>query len=282
MASKVVYFPTDGWAQYFTGENYDKGFALVSADLYEFPLFVKKGFPLVLGQTGRRMADLPGELTVVIFPTEGDGKGESELYEDDGISKAYQEGKCARTPFSYGREGCTHIITIGETKGDFEGKYSARPVKVVLRNVASFTEVKFQGQEVQAEFDPEKRTLTVALADTLPGDLVIEASTTDPKEIAAAETKRRQDLLDENDKEGKLLVAGCGLGKIYESAYGYKGRDVYRFFPGGLVGEAVITEKGSDDTVTLNFKQGSAEPIVLPPSRDGNKTLRFSDLELKY
>ena len=255
---------------------------MVSADLYEFPLFVKKGYPLVLGQTGKRMADLPNELTVMIFPTEGDGTGESELYEDDGISKAYQEGKCARTPFSYQREGCTHFITIGETKGDFEGKYSARPVKVVLRNVASYTAVKFQDQDVQAEFDPEKRTLTVALADTLPGDLVIEASTVEPKEIAAAETKRRQALLDEGDKEGKLLVAGCGLGKTSESAYGYRGRDVYRFFPGGVVEEAVVTEEGSEDIVTLNFKSGSTEPIVLPPSRGGEKTLRFSELELKY
>ena len=218
----------------------------------------------------------------MIFPTEDDGTGESELYEDDGISKAYQEGKCARTPFSYQREGCTHFITIGETKGDFEGKYSARPIKVVLRNVASYTAVKFQDQDVQAEFDPEKRTLTVALADTLPGDLVIEASTVEPKDIAAAETKRRQDLLDEGDKEGKLLVAGCGLGKTSESAYGYRGRDVYRFFPGGVVEEATITEEGSEDTITLNFKNGSTEPIVLPPSRGGEKTLRFSELELKY
>ncbi|MBO7435257.1 DUF5110 domain-containing protein [bacterium] len=283
VSTKVVYFPSDGWAQYFTGESYDKGFSLVSADLYEFPLFVKKGYPLVLGQTGKRMADLPKELTVMIFPTEDDGTGESELYEDDGLSKAYQEGKCARTPFSYQREGCTHFITIGETKGDFEGKYSARPVKVVLRNVASYTAVKFQDQDVQAEFDPEKRTLTVALADTLPGDLVIEASTAEPKDIAAAETKRRQALLDEDDKEGKLLVAGCGLGKTSESAYGYRGRDVYRFFPGGVVEEAVVTKEGSDDTVTLNFKAGSANPVVLPPPDKGKEMkVRFSDLELKY
>ena len=142
--------------------------------------------------------------------------------------------------------------------------------------------MKFQDQDVQAEFDPEKRTLTVALADTLPGDLVIEASTVEPKDIAAAETKRRQNLLDEGDKEGKLLVAGCGLGKTSESAYGYRGRDVYRFFPGGVVEEATITEEGSEDTITLNFKNGSTEPIVLPPSRGGEKTLRFSELELKY
>ena len=250
--------------------------------VYEFPLFVKKGYPLVLGQTGKRMADLPNELTVMIFPTEGDGTGESELYEDDGISKAYQEGKCARTPFSYQREGCTHFITIGETKGDFEGKYSARPIKVVLRNVASYTAVTFQDQDVQAEFDPEKRTLTVALADTLPGDLVIEASTAEPKEIAAAETKRRQALLDEGDKEGKLLVAGCGLGKTSESAYGYRGRDVYRFFPGGLVENVTITEEGSGNVVRVNFEKNSKEPVVLLPSGGKEKRVSFLGLEEKY
>ena len=149
--------------------------------------------------------------------------------------------------------------------------------------MASYTAVKFQDQDVQAEFDPEKRTLTVALADTLPGDLVIEASTVEPKDIAAAETKRRQDLLDEGDKEGKLLVAGCGLGKTSESAYGYRGRDVYRFFPGGVVEEATITEEGSEDSVTLNFKPGSATPVVLPqPDKGKEKKVRFSDLEIKY
>ena len=282
VSTKVVYFPSDGWAQYFTGEGYDKGYSLVSADLYEFPLFVKKGYPLVLGQTGKRMADLPSALTVMVFPTEGDGKGESELYEDDGTSLAYKEGKSARTPFSYERKGNVHKVTFGETKGDFEGRIAQRPAFVVLRNIASYKEAKFMGQSVQADFDAEKRTLTIPLADTLPGTLEVEAETVAPEAIAAAEIARRSALLPAEDKLGKLLVAGCGLGVTDESAYGYDCNYVYRFFPGGLVENVTITEEGSGNVVRVNFEKNSKEPVVLLPSGGKEKRVSFLGLEEKY
>ena len=92
LASQVVYFPSDGWADYFTGESYDKGYALVSRGIMEMPLFVKKGTPLPLGRMGKRMADLPETIDLMIFPTDGDGEGSFALYEDDGITPNYKKG----------------------------------------------------------------------------------------------------------------------------------------------------------------------------------------------
>ena len=138
------------------------------------------------------------------------------------------------------------------------------------------------GQSIQADFDAEKHTLTIPLADTLPGTLEVEAETVAPEAIAAEEIARRSALLPAEDKLGKLLVAGCGLGVTDESAYGYDNRYVYRFFPGGLVEEATVTEEGSGNVVRVNFGKNSKEPVVLLPSGGKEKRVSFLGLEEKY
>lgn len=147
-----IYLPDDNqiWIDYFTGEQYLGGRVLNSfeAPLHKLPLFVKNGAIIPMYPRGRFDGDqLPDEnhpLTLDLYPC---GESYFELYEDDGHTKAYQQGAYALTSIKVcapKSEQDKLKIDIGETKGTYEGikekrKYEwmvhskVHPGKVVYR-----------------------------------------------------------------------------------------------------------------------------------------------------
>jgi alpha-glucosidase len=112
-----VYLPEGSWYDFWTQTRYDgPGGVSVDAPLDRLPLLVRAGAILPLGppvQFGdERQLD---EVTLLMYPG---GRSRSVLYEDDGHTNAYRQGRYALTPFdcAAGRESIT--VHIGEPAGD--------------------------------------------------------------------------------------------------------------------------------------------------------------------
>ncbi|KRW92167.1 alpha-glucosidase [Alicyclobacillus tengchongensis] len=88
---RAVYLPAGTWVNYWTGEHLDGGrHVLVDAPLATLPLFVRAGsiIPVDLGESNR-----PGQLALEIYEGKAGEVGVGRLYEDDGLTFAYREGR---------------------------------------------------------------------------------------------------------------------------------------------------------------------------------------------
>jgi alpha-D-xyloside xylohydrolase len=64
-------------------------------------------------------------LTIAVY-TGANGVG--SIYEDDGISRQYLQGKYARIPLAYDQR--THSLTIGARQGSYPGMAATRTIRI--------------------------------------------------------------------------------------------------------------------------------------------------------
>ena len=112
-----VYLPPGSWFDFWTSERHQgPGGVTVGAPLDRLPLLVRGGAILPLGpvvqHTGERPLD---ELTLQIYP---EGVSRFELYEDDGRSNGYRQGRYALTPIECVAEPGRVTVRIGAPTGD--------------------------------------------------------------------------------------------------------------------------------------------------------------------
>jgi alpha-glucosidase (family GH31 glycosyl hydrolase) len=112
-----VYLPEGRWYDFWTHERYDgpKG-VTVPAPLDRLPLFVRAGAmipmgPMVQYLDGQELT----ELTLLIYP---EGHSSFTLYEDDGETNAYWQGRYALTEFTCAAEAGAIIVRAGAPQGD--------------------------------------------------------------------------------------------------------------------------------------------------------------------
>ena len=116
-----VYLPAGVWYDFWSGARHEgPGGITVDAPLERLPLLARAGAILPLGplvqHTGERPLD---EITLRIFPPAQTGASSHfELYEDDGRSLGYRQGRYALTSYecATGPDGVT--VRIGEPAGD--------------------------------------------------------------------------------------------------------------------------------------------------------------------
>ena len=112
-----VYLPAGRWHDFWTGACYEGPAGItLPAPLDRLPLLVRAGAILPMGpvvqHTGERPLD---EVTLLIYP---EGVSRFELYEDDGRSNGYRQGRSALTPLECA-VGPGHVtVRIGEPVGD--------------------------------------------------------------------------------------------------------------------------------------------------------------------
>ena len=112
-----VYLPAGTWYDFWTGAHHDgPGGITVAAPLERLPLFVRGGAILPMGpvmqHTGERPLD---ELTLRVHP---EGTSRFELYEDDGRTQRYREGRYALTEFECSVAPGEVTLRIGAPTGD--------------------------------------------------------------------------------------------------------------------------------------------------------------------
>ena len=267
---QTVWFPPGTWYNHFTGEPYTGGDeALVSADINEFPLYVKGGVPIPMQPYQARMATAPlTQLRVRCYPGEDGQTGRFTLYEDDGQTTAYQRGASATTPLAYVRHGNAVTVTVGPTVGHFTGQAARRGLVIELPDTGQATKATLNGRPVAAAYDalnmvtrvvcpaqaisqsatvvvqtrPADLTLlhTRAVARHMAGVLGHSTSGTTVKSMLTAALG--DTTLDDAGREALLAAAGIGVAHRNQGAYLYHGaiKDTL-YAPPGLLDAAPQT-----------------------------------------
>ena len=124
------------WIDYFTGEQYTGGKVInnFSAPLWKLPLFVKNGAILPKTPENNSQLEVTGDEDR-IFEVYPSGNTEFEMYDDDGETKEYKEGKGSTTLITSKapKTGTgTATISVNPTKGSFTGMKKARGTQFVV------------------------------------------------------------------------------------------------------------------------------------------------------
>jgi alpha-glucosidase (family GH31 glycosyl hydrolase) len=135
----------------------------VEAPLEKMPLFVRGGAALPLGPEMNWVGEKPSSpLTFEIFPDER-GRADGSLYEDDGSSRAYQEGVFRRTPVQVSKSADGLEIQVGAPQGTY--RVAARELVFELPAQRS-AQVVVDGQPLAASAWSQARgRLTVRVPD---------------------------------------------------------------------------------------------------------------------
>ena len=127
--SRSVYLPAGGWYDFYNGTYYPGGGRITAEAPFErMPLFVKAGSIIPFGPsieyTDQKPAD---EILLVIF---AGADASFTLYEDDGVSYAYEKGRYSTIDFAWDDEA--RQLLIGARKGSYPGFLKSRTFRVCV------------------------------------------------------------------------------------------------------------------------------------------------------
>lgn len=151
-----VWLPGDANGfHFFTGKEYRGGqHVTVESPLDEFPLFVRGGYPLPMQPYTERMCSTPlTELVVRCYPGDEGCDNSYVLYEDDGLTTGYQQGRSASTQMGYRREGGQVVVTVSPARGSYEGQPQKRAYRFELPGVPAGAKVRVNGKSAKAVYD---------------------------------------------------------------------------------------------------------------------------------
>jgi alpha-D-xyloside xylohydrolase len=129
--SRNVYLPSTpgGWYDFWSGAA-QKGSQTVDAPapFDAIPVHVRAGAIVPTGPEKQYTTEKPSDpLTLYVY---AGADGAFTLYEDDGVSYAYERGQSARIPLSW--HDATRTLTIGARTGSFPGMLKDRTFQIVL------------------------------------------------------------------------------------------------------------------------------------------------------
>jgi alpha-glucosidase (family GH31 glycosyl hydrolase) len=179
LSRQRVWLPEGTWFHFFTGERVTGGgWRVVYGDLNDTPVYAKAGAIVPLAphegcnpESGWGGIANPDALTLHIFPG---ASNRFEMYEDDGETNAYQQGKYALTAFTqtWGENILTFNISAVEGEAAFVP--AQRQYTLLIRGVVEPAQVVMQINQAhcpaQTAYDPATQTLTVTAALLTPQD----------------------------------------------------------------------------------------------------------------
>ncbi len=180
-ARQELYLPQDEyWFDYFTGDIYAGGQNLIhECPIERMPLFVRAGSILPLAPKMDYTEQKPLDpLTLDIYS--GASGAKFEMYEDDGRSLDYRDGKFGWTLFTFGPTETKddYLLRIAPLKGTFQGKLEARRYVVRVHGLLKPAGVAVNGRPLDPldadlggegwTWDRRQRVTTVTLTRPLP------------------------------------------------------------------------------------------------------------------
>ena len=118
-----------GWYDFWTGAHLAGGQRLLAEAPYEsLPVHVKAGSILPMGPELQHTGEKPADPLTLWVYTGADAS--FELYEDDGVSYAYERGEHATIPLGWDEKAAR--LTIGARSGRFPGMLEKRELRVVF------------------------------------------------------------------------------------------------------------------------------------------------------
>lgn len=133
-STRIVQLPAGTWHDFWSGETHAGGGRVaLSAMPDRVPLFVRGGALLPLAPTRANIPDdhVFDELELHAYAPY---PAEFTLYEDDGLTRAYQRGDYLRTTFSVEGSDAAAIVAVRPAPGSWRPGFGLRTVTIVLHN----------------------------------------------------------------------------------------------------------------------------------------------------
>lgn len=132
-----IYLPDEDqiWIDYFSGTQYRGGGVLnnYEAPIWKLPLFVKNGAIIPMNNPNNTPEDIVDSTRIYeVYPS---GDTEFEVYEDDGLTTDYLEGKSATTLITSTAPKTgkgTAVIKTGLLTGSYEGMVTERETEFIV------------------------------------------------------------------------------------------------------------------------------------------------------
>lgn len=145
--SRQVYLPAGGWYDAYTGSRIEGGCTVdAPAPLDRIPLYFREGSILVTGTVVQNSAQPQDNLRIRVFP----GKdADFTVYEDDGISYAYEKGEYSTFNIHWDDSG--KVLTIGQRQGAFPGMHESKKLLILIEGESpesSVGTIDYKGEEV--------------------------------------------------------------------------------------------------------------------------------------
>ncbi len=198
LSRQVVWLPEGDWYNALTGEYYaGGGWHALYGLLKDIPLFAKAGVIVPLGApTGWGGIDNPAELHLHVY---AGANGAFTLYEDDGDSREYQQGRHCLTRIMQTWAGQTLDLTIDPAEGDTALIPAARSITVHVHGVKASSSVSAQvdGGNLSPEVTYYAATETLVIADLLvtPVSRLSLRLQTDDESLLSRRERKRETLL---------------------------------------------------------------------------------------
>ncbi len=167
LAPAEVWLPEGRWTDAYTGFIYRGGQKLtVWREMEEIPVFLKAGaiVPTRKHVPGSNTLTGARDMEVAIAPG---ASGRFDLYEDDGVSQAFRDGKSAVTPLTLDWQDNAARFTIHPVEGDAslvpDRHWSLRLIG--FRKGCAFTA---DGQAIPAAWDAARAAYTLDLPELAP------------------------------------------------------------------------------------------------------------------
>ncbi|HTL66326.1 MAG TPA: TIM-barrel domain-containing protein [Lacunisphaera sp.] len=147
--SRPVYLPAAGWYDFWTGAFNEGGRTIDAAAPFDsLPLYVRAGSIVPFGPELQYAQEKPAD-PITLFVYAG-ADGSFSLYEDDGVSYAYEKGASARIELQW--HDAARMLSIGAREGSFAGMPAKRTFHVVVidpKNPVGFNFEMPAGRTVQ-------------------------------------------------------------------------------------------------------------------------------------
>ena len=268
VATSPVWFPGGVWYNWFTSEMYEgERDELVAADIDEFPIYVKGGVPIPTQPYTRRMTTSAlKELVIRCYPGVDGQVGEFILYEDDGLTEGYKDGKSGRTRLSYLKKGKRVTVVINPVEGAYGGMVDKRSYVIELAATKNIASAKLANKALEVKYDcinhinrikiPEKSTSEkvevkiqaesidqdivreIAIARRVNGVVASRGEYEITEELKANIIRLSKLCNDKRLKEEVLKTVGVGFVKKAENPDMFGGNENYYFYAAkGLIDE---------------------------------------------
>lgn len=159
MGNADIYLPDGLWFDFFSSRAYigDRNYK-VYRKLSEMPVFVKAGAIIPQSNAdGWNETSNPKAFRVDVF---GGDNGEFDLYEDDGISLEYENGKCVITKMKFNWSE-TPSLVIEKPDGATNLIPGGRDYEIVFRKISDCNEISIMHNGQAIEFEKEYKNNSV-------------------------------------------------------------------------------------------------------------------------
>ena len=145
-----TYLPQNkgGWYSFREPNQHYEGGQTVTTNAERIPVFVRAGSILPLTTVDKQYVDDKADAPLMIVICPG-ADATFTLYEDDGTTRAYEQGQCSRITFNW--DEAKHELTIGKRVGSYQQMAKQRQFQVVLMSDGQIKTVNYNGKRLKLE-----------------------------------------------------------------------------------------------------------------------------------